>query len=166
MPLAWIQFRGWEERRGNLPTFLALRPGAMQGQCIPWAHTETRGNASPRITQRPVKIHPFTYIETRGNASPLITLRPGAIHPLITLRPGAMHTYIYRQSSHFPGTDTRGNASPWLTLRPLPIVDRPATPNFRFNQPANNMDNFPKWLIGPCCGDRLRYDLSNQSSKV
>ncbi len=24
------------------------------------------------------------------------------------------------------------------------IVDRPATPNFRFNQPANNMDNFPK----------------------
>ena len=24
------------------------------------------------------------------------------------------------------------------------VVDRPATPNFRFNQPANNMDNFPK----------------------
>ncbi len=22
------------------------------------------------------------------------------------------------------------------------IVDRPATPKFRFNQPANNMDNF------------------------
>ncbi len=38
------------------------------------------------------------------------------------------------------------------------IVDQPATQNFRFNQPANNMDNFPKnSLFGSQIGESNLY---------